>query len=173
MDARLDEGGDDVAKRGFRQDGAFRTRGEDEFGDRYGSWAGWEDLSAGIWYGLVYQESGCGAGADRLYRRATGHRSSAGSAWTGHPGLLPFTVKVRAEASDPEKGKITYEWDLGNGDEERDDDPELDYTYTNIGDYTISVVAKDDQGATAKSDSVSVYAGNSEPVVSIGLKGRE
>jgi cytochrome c len=32
------------------------------------------------------------------------------------------------------------------------------------------VVAKDDQGATAKSEGVSVYAGNSEPVVSIRLK---
>jgi cytochrome c len=86
-------------------------------------------------------------------------------------GLLPFTVKMTAEASDPEKGKLTYEWDLGNGVKKETTEPELDYTYTNIGDYTISVVAKDDQGATGKSDGVSVYAGNSEPVVSIQLKG--
>ncbi len=86
-------------------------------------------------------------------------------------GLLPFTVRLKAEASDPEKGKITYEWDLGNGEKKETTDPVLEYTYTKIGDYTISVVAKDDQGATAKSEGVSVYAGNSEPVVSIALKG--
>jgi cytochrome c len=85
-------------------------------------------------------------------------------------GLLPFTVKVRAEAIDPEKGKMTYEWDLGNGEKKETTEPGLDYTYTNVGDYTITVVAKDDQGATGKSQGVSVYAGNSEPVVSIGLK---
>jgi cytochrome c len=86
-------------------------------------------------------------------------------------GLLPFTVKLKAEASDPEKGKMTYEWDLGNGEKKETTEPELEYTYTKIGDYAISVVAKDDQGATAKSGDVSVYAGNSEPVVSIALKG--
>jgi cytochrome c len=86
-------------------------------------------------------------------------------------GLLPLTVRIKAEASDPEKGKMTYEWDLGNGEKKETTDPVLEYTYTKNGDYTISVVAKDDQGATAKSEGVSLYAGNSEPVVSIALKG--
>jgi len=86
-------------------------------------------------------------------------------------GLLPFTVKVRAEAVDPEKGKMTYDWDLGNGVKKQTTGPELEYTYTNSGDFTISVAATDDQGATAKSNGVPVYAGNAEPVVSIGLKG--
>jgi cytochrome c len=86
-------------------------------------------------------------------------------------GLLPFTVRIKAEASDPEKGKMTYEWDLGNGQKKETTEPELEYTYTKIGDYTISVMAKDDQGAVSGSSGVSVYAGNSEPVVSIALKG--
>jgi cytochrome c len=85
-------------------------------------------------------------------------------------GLLPLTVKVSAVASDPEKGKMSYEWDLGNGTKKETAEPEVDYTYTTVGDYTITVVAKDDQGATAKSVGVSVYAGNSEPEVSIVLK---
>ncbi|HET6256748.1 MAG TPA: ThuA domain-containing protein [Puia sp.] len=85
-------------------------------------------------------------------------------------GLLPFTVKAGVEASDPEKGKMSYEWDLGNGVKKETTEPVLDYTYTNAGDYTISVVAKDDEGAMSKREGVSVYAGNSEPVVSIELK---
>ena len=85
-------------------------------------------------------------------------------------GLLPFTVKVKAEAVDPEHGKMTYDWDLGNGDKKETTEPELDYTYNNVGDYAISVTAKDDQGATAKSEPVSVYAGNSEPVLTIQLR---
>ena len=86
-------------------------------------------------------------------------------------GLLPFTVKVTAEASDPEKGKMTYSWDLGNGETKQTTEPELSYTYTKSGDYNISVVASDDQGAKGKSENVAVYAGNSEPVVAIALKG--
>jgi len=86
-------------------------------------------------------------------------------------GLLPLTVNVKAEANDPEKGKLTYTWDLGNGVKKQTDTPELDYTYTKAGDYMISVVATDDQGAVAKSEGVSVYTGNAEPIVSIGVKG--
>lgn len=86
-------------------------------------------------------------------------------------GLLPFTVKATATARDPEKGKLTYTWDLGNGIKKETSGPSVDYTYTTAGDYTISVEAKDDQGATAKSEGVSIYAGNEEPKVSIQLKG--
>ncbi|GGA93892.1 ThuA domain-containing protein [Puia dinghuensis] len=85
-------------------------------------------------------------------------------------GLLPFTVKATATAKDPEKGKLTYTWDLGNGTKKVTTEPTLDYTYSTAGDYTITVQAKDDQGATANSEGVSVYAGNEEPKVSIELK---
>ncbi|HXB08867.1 MAG TPA: PKD domain-containing protein, partial [Puia sp.] len=86
-------------------------------------------------------------------------------------GLLPFTVKASTTARDPEKGKLTYTWDLGNGTKKETPDPTLEYTYTTAGDYTITVEAKDDQGATARSEGVAVYAGNEEPTVSIQLKG--
>jgi cytochrome c len=85
-------------------------------------------------------------------------------------GLLPFAVKATVDAKDPEKGQMSYTWDLGNGKTTVTTGPELDYTYTNAGDYTISVEVRDDQGATAKSEGVAVYAGNEEPVVSINLK---
>jgi cytochrome c len=84
-------------------------------------------------------------------------------------GLLPFTVKATATARDPEKGPLSYTWDLGNGAKQQTTVPELNYTYTTAGDYTITVEAKDDQGATAKSEGVAVYAGNEEPKVSIEL----
>jgi cytochrome c551/c552 len=64
---------------------------------------------------------------------------------------------------------MTYTWDLGNGTKQNTTVPELSYTFTTAGDYNISVEAKDDQGATAKSENVSVYAGNEEPKVSIEL----
>jgi cytochrome c len=84
-------------------------------------------------------------------------------------GLLPFTVKATVAARDPEKGPMNYTWDLGNGTKQNTAVPELTYTYTTSGDYTITVEAKDDQGATAKSEGVAVYAGNEEPKVSIEL----
>jgi cytochrome c len=84
-------------------------------------------------------------------------------------GLLPFTVKVTATARDPEKGPLTYTWDLGNGTKKETTDSTLVYTYSTVGDYNITVQAKDDQGATANSESISVYAGNEEPKVSINL----
>ena len=86
-------------------------------------------------------------------------------------GLLPFTVKAAVVARDPEKGKLTYSWDLGNGIKKETTEPTLDYTYTTAGDYTITVQAKDDQGAAVTSEGVAVYAGNEEPTVTIALKG--
>jgi cytochrome c len=86
-------------------------------------------------------------------------------------GLLPFSVKVAAEARDPENGKMTYQWDLGNGDKKETTEPVLDYTYSRAGDYSISVTVKDDQGDSVKSPGVAIYAGNSEPVVLIQVKG--
>lgn len=86
-------------------------------------------------------------------------------------GLLPFTVNVTAVARDPEKGKLTYTWDLGNGTKKETSEPTLGYTYSTAGDYTISVQAQDEQGATASGPGVSVYAGNEEPRVSIDISG--
>ncbi len=86
-------------------------------------------------------------------------------------GILPLNIKVTAQATDPEKDKITYEWDLGNGTTKESSTPQLDYTYSTIGDYRISVNVKDDKGASAKSNAVSIYAGNEAPEVAIQLTG--
>jgi cytochrome c551/c552 len=86
-------------------------------------------------------------------------------------GILPFNVKVKADAKDPENDKVTYVWDLGNGTTRETTTPELDYTYTTIGDFKISLTAKDENGATAESTALSIYAGNEAPQVSISLTG--
>ncbi|WP_184543827.1 ThuA domain-containing protein [Mucilaginibacter sp. FT3.2] len=86
-------------------------------------------------------------------------------------GLLPFTVKLTAEAKDPEGDKITYSWKMGDGSTKETDVPQLSYTYTKPGDYKITVEAKDSQGATSKATPVNIYAGNEQPVVLVKLTG--
>ncbi|MCW3091824.1 MAG: hypothetical protein JWP81_2893 [Ferruginibacter sp.] len=86
-------------------------------------------------------------------------------------GVLPFTVKATVKASDPEKDKFTYLWNFGDGVTKETSEPELEHTYTTPGDYKISVEAKDSHGATSKSSTKTVYAGNETPVVSVSLSG--
>ena len=88
-------------------------------------------------------------------------------------GALPFAVKLKIDAVDPEKDKLTYTWDLGDGNKKETTEPSLDYSYAKAGDYNISVDVKDDKGAAAKSETISVYAGNETPVVDIKLSGNQ
>jgi len=85
-------------------------------------------------------------------------------------GLLPLHIKATVEAKDPDKDALSYTWNVGN-QKKTTTSPELDYTFNTAGDYNISVEVKDDKGASAKSDSINVYAGNSTPVVNIELTG--
>lgn len=86
-------------------------------------------------------------------------------------GNLPLTVKATVATKDTEKEKLTYSWDFGNGTKKQTDGPEADITYTNAGDYKITVEVKDAKGGTTKSEELSVYAGNDEPKVSVQLTG--
>lgn len=86
-------------------------------------------------------------------------------------GVSPFTVKATVDASDPEKDKVTYTWNFGDGKTKETTTPETDYTYTTIGDYNISVVAKDSKGDSSISNTAAVYAGNEEPIVNIEQTG--
>ncbi len=87
-------------------------------------------------------------------------------------GALPFTVTASVEASDPEKDKITYVWDLG-GTKKETSEPTITHTFDKAGDYNITVEAKDDKNQSTKSNSVAVYAGNEAPVVKIDLVGNK
>ncbi|MDB5150494.1 MAG: hypothetical protein JWQ57_4514 [Mucilaginibacter sp.] len=86
-------------------------------------------------------------------------------------GVLPFTVKLVAKATDPEKDNISYTWNLGNGVTKETTTPSLDYTYTTAGDFKITVETKDDKGASSKSMPLRVYAGNEQPTVNISITG--
>ena len=82
-------------------------------------------------------------------------------------GVLPMSVQAKIQARDPEGGHLTYLWDFGNGITRESRDPSISYTYTKAGDYNISVTVKDDRGATVKSESASLYAGNEAPRVEL------
>ncbi len=87
-------------------------------------------------------------------------------------GALPLKVVARVEAKDPEKDAVTYEWHFGNTTKETKE-PALEHIFTAAGDYPIYVVVKDDEGATTKSTSVQVYAGNEAPLVNITIAGNK
>jgi cytochrome c len=86
-------------------------------------------------------------------------------------GILPLKVTATSKVTDPENDKITYIWNLGNGNTKETSSPQLEYTFNTSGDYRISLEAKDDKGAVATSKGVSVYAGNEAPQVSIEMTG--
>ncbi len=86
-------------------------------------------------------------------------------------GKIPLTVNAKVQAEDLEGDAISYIWDLGNGETQETNEPELSYTYTSAGDFKISVEAKDDQGASAKSEPSNIVAGNSRPEINIDLAG--
>jgi cytochrome c len=86
-------------------------------------------------------------------------------------GMLPLNVHIDTRAADPENDNITYVWDLGNGTKKETTEPQLDYTFNAAGDYSLSVEVKDSQGASTKSNAVSLYAGNEAPKVSIEVTG--
>lgn len=91
-----------------------------------------------------------------------------------YSGVLPFKVNVTVDAVDPEKDKVTYTWEFDNGttkEKKETSEPTVEYTFNEAGDYTISVEAKDAQGASAKSGTINVYAGNQAPDVTVQLVG--
>lgn len=88
-------------------------------------------------------------------------------------GKLPLTVEASVDAKDPEKDKLTYIWNFGNGIKKQTDVPNAQYTYTSAGDYAINVEVIDNKKASSKSAIVNIYAGNEMPVVDINLSGNK
>jgi cytochrome c551/c552 len=86
-------------------------------------------------------------------------------------GLLPFEVTFTAEAEDLENDELTFRWELSSGEVIETSEPRLEHTFDAIGDYRISVEAEDDEGLSSRAEPISVYAGNSAPVVNIEFEG--
>jgi len=79
-------------------------------------------------------------------------------------GGLPLTVLLSVKATDPEKDKMTYTWNLGNGIKKVTAKPVLTYTYTKKGNYQVSVVVKDSKNAASKSKVAFIAAGSTEEI---------
>lgn len=88
-------------------------------------------------------------------------------------GMAPLTVELTAEATDPENDLLAYVWDLGNGVTEETSEPRLEYTFENVGDYSISVEVRDPSDLRARSGIVEVYVGNVAPEIQINIKGNK
>ncbi len=87
-------------------------------------------------------------------------------------GRLPFTFTATINAKDPEEDKLTYKWTIGKETKETSE-PQLRYTISQPGEYSISVEVTDKKGASATSNPVTVYAGNAQPQLQVQLKGNK
>lgn len=86
-------------------------------------------------------------------------------------GQLPLKITARVDAADREKDALSYVWDLGNGETKETTQPTVSHIYADAGNYKISVTVTDAAGEMAKSESVSVVAGNSRPEIAIDIIG--
>lgn len=95
----------------------------------------------------------------------TGNRAPevASVASTKAFGALPLATVLTVKATDPEKNKMVYMWNLGNGVKKITTVPRLAYTYTKKGNYTVSVEAKDEEGAVSGNKTVAILAGQDSP----------
>ncbi len=88
-------------------------------------------------------------------------------------GKSPLTVTLAAVTSDPENDPLSYTWDLGNGETKTTEEPNLTHTFSEIGEYLITVSAEDPEGLKDESSAVSVYVGNIAPEVNIKINGNQ
>lgn len=84
-------------------------------------------------------------------------------------GAVPLTITVKAEALDRDGDTMTYVWNLGNGETKETTEPELTYTYADVGEYNVSLDVKDDKDGITHTNLSSIVAGNSKPIVTIDL----
>jgi cytochrome c len=86
-------------------------------------------------------------------------------------GQVPLSVRATVNARDRENDGMTYIWDLGNGVVKETTDPQIAHAYAKAGEYRIKVEVKDTAGESAKSNGVTIVAGNSRPEVTIDIMG--
>ncbi len=84
-------------------------------------------------------------------------------------GKLPLPVVVTVAATDPEKNKMTYLWNMGNGVKRMTYVPKIAYTYTKKGNYNVSVEVSDGEGGTTPSKTIVVLAGQDSPDMKLKL----
>ncbi len=76
-------------------------------------------------------------------------------------GNAPLTVSFTGSASSDDEGITSYLWDFGNGETSMEINPI--YTYTEAGEYEVSLTVKDEEGQTATAK-ITITAVNDPPV---------
>ena len=84
-------------------------------------------------------------------------------------GPIPLTIEALVSARDREKDEVNYHWHLGDATTVDTSVPELSYTFQEAGEYQVYVSAADEKGAEVRSETLTVVAGNSRPVVSVDI----
>jgi len=116
-------------------------------------------------YGSGWFAKNKDAGLARLdYNKGNRAPEIAGISTNKSYGALPLPVVFTVKATDPEKDKMTYTWNLGNGIKKTTTVPKLAYTYTKKGKYIVSVEVKDESDATTLSKTTTVMAGDETPL---------
>jgi len=87
-------------------------------------------------------------------------------------GLAPLAVELSVSAKDPEKDKMSYKWDFGNGEIQSTNVPTATYTYTEPGMYRAKVEVSDADGLTSSSEFLNIVSGNTRPDISIDIKSK-
>ncbi|MGY3051942.1 cytochrome c [Pedobacter sp. UYEF25] len=88
-------------------------------------------------------------------------------------GSLPYKLTATVKAKDPDGDALMYVWNLGNGIKKTTTIPSFSYTYTKVGEYPVSVTVIDPLKASAKSNTIPVFAGNEYPNVAIDVVGNK
>jgi cytochrome c len=87
-------------------------------------------------------------------------------------GKIPHTFTAKVIASDPDNDKLKYAWKIGNETIETDK-PNISYTIKDISRKQITCTIVDPSGNTAKSKSMTIYAGNEMPSIDIEISGNQ
>lgn len=125
-------------------------------------------------YGTAWFAKNDDAGLSRIdYNGGNRPPKVAGLTLDKTSGDVPLTIKATVDAKDPEGDKLTYIWTTGAGQTKETTTPNADLTFDKKGDYTVSVDVKDDKGASVRSQTVNVYAGNTAPDVSVKVNGNQ
>ena len=85
-------------------------------------------------------------------------------------GKVPLVVNFSVEATDREDDEISYRWHLGDGSTWKEAGASLEHTFSDPGEYLVTVEAVDNKGAAIKSEALTIVAGNTQPVVSIDIE---